>query len=53
VSEKDFMLAWNLTPNTEDEAKKLIPGLNSLEDANLKKLINFINEKRGHAKINY
>jgi hypothetical protein len=48
LSEKDFVLLWNLMPSGYEEAKHLVPGLSSIAQEDVVKIVNFLNEKRGN-----
>ena len=52
MSERNYVLMWNLMPQEYDEAVQLIPGLQETPRDLVVKIINFLNEKRGHARQN-
>ena len=47
ISERDYVLMWNLMPTDYDEAVALIPSLADTPQESVVKIINFLNEKRG------
>lgn len=47
LTERDFVLMWNLMPSGYEEAKHLVPGLNNVPQEHVVKMVNFLNEKRG------
>lgn len=47
LTERDFVLMWNLMPNGYEEAKHLVPGLQNVPQEHVVKMVNFLNEKRG------
>ena len=52
MSERNYVLMWNLMPQEYDEAVQLIPELQETPRDLVVKIINFLNEKRGHARQN-
>ena len=52
ISERDYVLMWNLMPQDYDEAVHLIPNLDKTPREVVQKIINFLNEKRGMSRQN-
>ena len=52
ISERDYVLMWNLMPGDYEEAVALIPSLQSTPQEQVVKIINFLNEKRGMSRQN-
>ena len=48
LTERDFILTWNLMPNDYTEAITLIPSLKALDEKHVSKMVKYLNEKRGH-----
>ena len=53
LSERDFILLWNLMPANYDEAHALMPSLNSTPESTVTNIINFLNDKRGMSRQNW
>jgi hypothetical protein len=47
LTERDFILMWNLMPSGYEEAKHLVPGLANVPQESVVRMVNFLNEKRG------
>ena len=48
LTERDFVLTWNLMPNDYTEAITLIPSLKALDEKKVSEMVKFLIEKRGH-----
>lgn len=46
LQERDFVLLWNLMPQSAEEARLLVPGLVSLPEQAVQKMVSFLQEKR-------
>ena len=46
LTDKDFVLMWNLMPANYDEAKMLIPNLANVSQETVVAIVSFLNEKR-------
>jgi len=49
LTERDFVLTWNLMPCNYTEAIALVPSLKSLEEKKVTQMVKFLNDKRGHS----
>ena len=52
MTERDYVLMWNLMPQDYDEAVHLIPSLQEIPRDVVIQIINFLNEKRGMSRQN-
>ena len=52
ISEKDYVLMWNLMPSDYEEAVALIPVLQNTPQETVERIIAFLNEKRGVSRQN-
>ena len=50
ISERDYILIWNLMPANHTEAVALIPTLINTDEDVVVKIINFLAEKKGMAR---
>jgi len=51
LTERDFVLMWNLMPGSYEEAIHLVPGLANVPQQHVEKMVNFLVEKRGLTQI--
>ena len=47
LTERDFVLMWNLMPGGYEESRHLVPGLAEIPQEQVVKMVNFLNEKKG------
>ena len=47
LTERDFILTWNLMPSDYTEAVTLVPSLKALDQEKVTKMVNYLNDKRG------
>ena len=50
ISERDYILMWNLMPAHYNEAISLIPSLSNKSEELITKIINYLAEKKGMAR---
>ena len=48
LTERDFVLTWNLMPSDYAEAVTLVPSLKTLDQEKVSKMVAYLNEKRGY-----
>ena len=52
LSERDFVLLWNLMPANYEEAIALMPSLSATPQETIVKILTTLNEKRGMSRQN-
>lgn len=51
LTEKDFVMLWNLMPQNYDMAVRLVPGLKEVEKPRVEEMVNFLNEQCGITQL--